>query len=330
MRSRLFLVLFLLINFHLSAQNKTVVLVSQFQNQSGKEYDWFAAGLSNTVLNDLSYLNELEIVSEQSRHRAMQELQFALSDLADQDKLKEVGKFLSADLILDGSFAVFNNQIRIWASLSQVENSSTKASIKIDGSFSDDNIWELQDKVVIDIINEAARRGLKGFYGRKVLASEEKSIRDKATENNQAFKLYSRALQVKYTNPRQALDLFKQALVLDPDYEDALYEAGLICLSILDDFKSAENYFLKLLEKNKNAKATVKLAKIKQKLAKIAYKRSQFRKAIRLLREANKDYKASHSTSSINYAYFQEDTAELFLAFDFFDEALQHLEVCPA
>jgi hypothetical protein len=52
-------------------------------------------------------------------------------------------------------------------------------------------------------------------------------------KNKKAYELYSQGLQLEDTNPKKALDLFLQALKLEPDYLDAMnmdWEYNITCI----------------------------------------------------------------------------------------------------
>ena len=59
------------------------VLVHPFENTGDKEYSWISAGMTDTVITDLTRIKDISVVSNQDRKKALEEMKFIFSSLAE-------------------------------------------------------------------------------------------------------------------------------------------------------------------------------------------------------------------------------------------------------
>ena len=181
------------------------VCVLPFANMSGDpEQEYFADGISEDIITDLSKVSALSVTSRNT----------AFSFKGRHVDLKQVARQLGVSHVLEGSVRKAGNRVRITAQL-------------IAGA-SDDHLWaERWDRDLDDIfalqdeISEAIVAALK----LKLFPAEKKAIEDRGTTSGEAYDLYlrARALARTYspTEILRAIETFRRALALDPDFAPA-------------------------------------------------------------------------------------------------------------
>ncbi|MBI3005649.1 MAG: protein kinase [Ignavibacteriales bacterium] len=192
-----------------ATEDRKSVAVLPFINLGDNEQDEsFSDGMTEDILTQLSKIGDLKVVSRSSIMRYK----------GTQKKSQEIGRELGVASILQGSIRRRGNRIRITGQL-------------IDAS-TDEQIWadsyDREMKDVFDIQSEVAKSIARALHA-KLSASEEANIEKKPTENVEAYGFYTRGRQYYYLYHRQdnerAIELFKKALELDPNY--ALAYSGL-------------------------------------------------------------------------------------------------------
>lgn len=216
------------------------VLVYPFENTGDKKYSWISTGLTDSVISDFAKINDVNVISDQDRKTAMKELEFARSGMVDESTIAELGKITGANIILTGSYQVIGEKIRVNAKLMNVETSKIENSIKLDGTI--DTIFDLEDKIVIGLLKETNKMNIADVKPIIIKDDILKKIEDKPTSNVSAYEFYSKGREVQDTNPVEALNFFRKALAIDPNYTSALTEAGFTAGNTLNYFSEAIDY----------------------------------------------------------------------------------------
>ncbi len=182
------------------------VAVLYFENQSGaKEDEYFRDGITEDIVTELSKIKQLEIFPRSEM-------------LAFRDKpvtAQQVGQQLGAAYVLEGSIRRAGNRVRITA---QLVEASTRHSV-----------WaERYDRQLEDVfaIQEEIARSIAQALRITLTPQEEQTIARKPTENPLAYDCYLRGRSyARRENMDYALQMFEQAIQLDPDF--ALAHAGI-------------------------------------------------------------------------------------------------------
>jgi serine/threonine protein kinase/Flp pilus assembly protein TadD len=182
------------------------VAVLYFENQSGaKEDEYFRDGITEDIVTELSKIKQLEIFPRSEM-------------LAFRDKpvtAQQVGQQLNAAYVLEGSIRRAGNRVRITA---QLVEASTRHSV-----------WaERYDRQLEDVfaIQEEIARSIAQALRITLTPQEEQTIARKPTENPLAYDCYLRGRSyARRENMDYALQMFEQAIQLDPDF--ALAHAGI-------------------------------------------------------------------------------------------------------
>jgi serine/threonine protein kinase/tetratricopeptide (TPR) repeat protein len=173
-----------------------------------KDQEAFCLGFADTLINSFSKIKDLRIPAKTS----------SFSFRGKEQDLKEIGEKLDVATVLMGSIWKVENKIRVSAQLVKIADESILWSSQFSREM--DDIFSIQDEISVEIA-----RQLKGT----LLGEEMESLTRRYTENAEAYNLYlqGRFFWEKRSEEgfNQALDCFKRAIELDPDY--ALAYAGL-------------------------------------------------------------------------------------------------------
>lgn len=178
------------------------IAVLPFINMSSDvENEYFSDGLSEELLNLLAKIPELQVAARTSS--------FTFKDRTDAD-IAEIARKLGVANVLEGSVRKSGNTVRITAQLIEAERGFHLWSETYDRSL--DDIFAVQDEIAAAIVNTLELTLLD-------------SVPESARTDSKAYSLYLRALTVGRQYSADALDesieLFRQALGIDPDYAPA-------------------------------------------------------------------------------------------------------------
>src|SRR5213596_1499042 len=187
------------------------IAVLPFENLSDdKENAYFADGIQDDVLTNLSKIGDLKVISRTS----------VMPYRGKASNVREIGKALGVATILEGSVRRVGNRVRVNVQLINASN--------------DEHLWaEDYDRDLTDVF--AIQTDLAQKIARELQAklspTEKAQIERKPTENSEAYFAFLQAHDF-YTRPdklrptvEKAEQLFEQATRLDPDFARAF--AGL-------------------------------------------------------------------------------------------------------
>ncbi len=200
--------------FH--ADNAASVVVLPFANMSGDaEQNYFADGITEDIITDLSGIGTLSVASR-SAGQVYRGADVSPSQIA-QD--------LGVHYLLEGSVRKFGNSVRISAQLIDAQNNRQIWAERFDRTF--DNIFELQSEISQAIVM-ALDINLTPLISERAGKS--------ATTSAEAYQCYLRGRNVfricGIDNYQLAYELFQRAVDLDPDYAQAYAGLG-NCAAIL-------------------------------------------------------------------------------------------------
>ena len=170
-----------------------------------KDQEWFCDGMSEEILNALVNVEELRVVARTST--------FAFK--GKHEDIREIGRKLNVETVLEGSVRKAGNRLRITAQLINVENGYHFLSERFDRDMED--VFAIQDEISLAIAET-----LKV----KLLQKEKTAIEKHPTEDIEAYNLY---LQGRYNYNKgdweKGLEYCQQAINKDPSF--ALAYAGI-------------------------------------------------------------------------------------------------------
>jgi TolB-like protein/Tfp pilus assembly protein PilF len=192
------------------------IAVLPFANLSAdKEQEYFCDGMAEDIINALTQVEGLRVVARTS----------AFAFKGKHQDIRQIGKELSVNSVLEGSVRKSGNRLRITAQLINVADGYHIWSEKFDRDLAD--VFAIQDEISLAIVEK-----LKV----KLLGDEKEKMLKRYTQNLEAYDLY---LKGRYHWNRRTPESLKKALAhfepvieKDPDY--ALAYAGLAdCYSML-------------------------------------------------------------------------------------------------
>jgi len=192
-----------------AAPSNRSIAVLPFENIGGPEEDEaFSNGITEDITTQLSKISELDVRSQTSAMR------YKKSSLG----IKEIGRELNAAHILVGSVRRADSTVRITARL-------------IDTA-TDKNIWadtfDRDSKEIFAIQSDIAQQ-IAAALKATLTPAEKERIEKKPTKDIRAYEYYVKGreyyFRYKKEENEQAIELFKKAIEIDPDY--ALAHAGL-------------------------------------------------------------------------------------------------------
>jgi TolB-like protein/Flp pilus assembly protein TadD len=187
------------------------IAVLPFQNLSDeKENAYFADGIQDDVLTNLSKIGDLKVISRTS----------VMPYRGKASNIREIGKALGVATILEGSVRRIGNRVRVNVQLINASN--------------DEHLWaEDYDRDLTDVfaIQTDLAQKIAGELRAKLSPTEKAQIERKPTENSEAYLAFLQAHDL-FTRPdkfradtEKAEQLFEKATRLDPDFAGAF--AGL-------------------------------------------------------------------------------------------------------
>lgn len=184
------------------------VAVLPFKNISNDpDQQFFADGLSEDLITDLSKIEGLPVISSTSS--------FAFGGA--NTPLTEIARKLDARYIVEGSVRRHDNALRISAKLVDTVSDSQVWADRFDGTNTD--VFVFQDRITAEIIE-----ALKVI----LTPSQKQAISARGTRNAEAYDAFMRGMRL--LSPRRSLDVeanrqaiqaFEEALKHDPDYAQA-------------------------------------------------------------------------------------------------------------
>jgi eukaryotic-like serine/threonine-protein kinase len=185
------------------------IAVLPFENYSdSKEDEYFSDGITEDITTQLSKISELQVCSRTS----------AMMYKKTTKGIREIGKELGVAAVLEGSVRRAANAVRITA---QLIDSNTDKQIWAE-------TYDREFKEIFTIQSDIAQQ-IAAALKATLTPAEKERIEKKPTKDIRAYEYYVKGREYYYRyrkdDNEQALELFKKALEVDPNY--ALAHAGL-------------------------------------------------------------------------------------------------------
>lgn len=134
-------------------ERKKTLLFQGFRNASidGSRYDPWRLGLPDMLTDDFVQSGMFRVVSEDARHRALNEMALQQSGMTDQQAI-DLGHVLGAEWILAGDFQVFEGQLSVNARVIDVSSTRILASSHRQGKLSE--FFQLSKDVSVALLQQ--------------------------------------------------------------------------------------------------------------------------------------------------------------------------------
>lgn len=255
-----------------AAEGRSVAVLPFDDLSAGEREAGIGVGLTETIIAQLSLVEELSVVSRTSV------MPYRETDLP----LPEIARRLGVRHVLEGSVQRWGDSVRIVAQLIRAETDRHVWAETFDRPFAD--IFEIQSEVADRIA---------GALETELAASTRERIEEKPTEDPAAYDLYLRGVQLSdrsRSDNRAAVELLRQAIQMDSTF--ALAHAGLAnaYMHRAQDFGYPHAWFDSALATARRAteldpelaQAHKELATAESQLGRVERAMSSFRRAIAL------------------------------------------------
>jgi len=173
-----------------------------------RDQDYFCEGLAEELINALTQVKGLNVAARTS----------SFSFKGKDEDIREIGKRLNVESVLEGSVQKAGNRLRITAQLISVSDGYHLWAERFERNMED--IFAVQDEISMAVVDKLKIKLLEG---------EKEKLTKRHTQNKEAYQLY---LKGRYhwnrRSPKdmiQAVDCFQRAMDKDPSY--ALPYAGI-------------------------------------------------------------------------------------------------------
>lgn len=217
------------------------IAVLPFKNWSGNDsLEYFVDGMTDEVIGRLTKVRSLDkVISRTSVFKYKESSQ----------NISEIAAELAVSYVLESSFQKVGNQMKIKLSLIEVATENSIWSDEVTGEWNSNDVFKIQESVAENVVKKM-----------KVNLSSDDitSIRQKPTDNDEAYHFFLRAEFHRHKNDNQsyinAISLYESAIALDEDFTlayvglaDIWMNGGLIWGLFPE--REAANQSQKLLEK---------------------------------------------------------------------------------
>jgi TolB-like protein/Tfp pilus assembly protein PilF len=183
------------------------IAVLPFENLSDeKENAYFADGIQDDVLTNLSKVGDLKVISRTS----------VMPYRGKASNVREIGKALGVGAILEGSVRRIGNRVRVNVQLINAENDEHMWAEDYDRDLTD--VFAIQTDLAQQIVRELQA---------KLSPMEKAQIERRPTENGEAYLAFMQGHEMFYradkfrSNTAKAEQLFEKATKLDPNFAGA-------------------------------------------------------------------------------------------------------------
>jgi TolB-like protein len=211
---------------HPKRETENSIAVLPFVNMSeDPSQEFFCDGMSEEIINALSHVGGLKVIARTS----------AFMFKGKQEDMREIGKKLDVETLLEGSVRKAGNRLRITAQLIKVSDGSHLWSERYDRELTD--VFAIQDEMAVAIV---------GNLKVSLIGKQKKALLRRHTENFEANILYLRGRKSRQQKDLEgfnnALKFLNEAIELDPEFSLAYAEIaftyvlmGWFCLTLVND-----------------------------------------------------------------------------------------------
>ena len=192
--------------------DKSIAVLPFTSLSDEKENAYFADGIQDDVLTNLSKIGDLKVISRTS----------VMPYRGKESNVREIGKALGVATILEGSVRRIGNRVRVNVQLISAEN--------------DEHIWaEDYDRELTDVfaIQTDLAQKIASELRAKLSPSEKAQIERRPTENGEAYLAFVQANNLgcaleDFDKLKQSEQLYERAIQLDPNFALALARSSLV------------------------------------------------------------------------------------------------------
>jgi adenylate cyclase len=224
-------------NIGLSENNVSIAVIPFANNSGNSEKDYFASGMTEYLITDLSRISGLTVIARTS----------VMGYSSASANIKEISKDLNVRYVLTGSVQINGDRVRVAVQLSDAVSNIQLWADRFERKMN--NIFQVQDEMTQQIVAALVARltgegQTKPAQDYELLVKEAASLKQsmdswRGTNNIEAYDSYIRgnALYTTITKEGNVLArrMFQRAIDIDPKFSEA-YSA--IALTYVDDYRN--------------------------------------------------------------------------------------------
>ncbi|MFC2157870.1 protein kinase [Acidobacteriota bacterium] len=216
---------------------KSIVVLPFDDMSPGKDNEYFSDGLTEEIISDLSLIHDLLVISRSS----------AMTYKGTKKKIKEIGKELNVQYVLEGSVRKAGSNLRITAQLINATKDTHIWANKYSGTL--DDVFDIQEKVSRSIVDALSLK--LGPKADNTIAERPidniKAYEFYLKANSETFKFTEEAINQAIQNIHHALDIIGDNVLLYSSMAYAHFHMVNIGAKQEDYLVKAENYVNKAL-----------------------------------------------------------------------------------
>ena len=190
-------------------ENQSIAVLPFINLSQDKDAEIFRDGMTDDILTNLSKIKELHVSSRISVMRYKNT----------KKSISEIAKELGVEYLLEGSIRKYGNKIRVTAQLINANSDELLLSENYDKTITD--IFAIQTELSEEIVEA---------LDLNISFEEQKSIEIVPERNIEAYKLLlqgkNEADKRNVESLRKSIELFQQAIAIDPNYAEAYAEVA--------------------------------------------------------------------------------------------------------
>ncbi|MEJ2495135.1 MAG: tetratricopeptide repeat protein [Ignavibacteriaceae bacterium] len=215
-----------------SAKEDKTIAVLPFENiSSDKETDYFADGLTEELIINLSKIKEVSVLARTT----------TMQYKGTKKDIKTIGRELNIRYIIEGSVRKFQDDLRISVQFIDVTKGTQLWGETYKGKLAD--VFDIQEKVSKQVVDALMV---------KLTPMEKVVLEKRATVHAEAFDYYLKARDFLYrrtkSNVQIAIQLFQKAIELDVRYAAAYAGMGEAYANLYQNFESKDVWLDKAIE----------------------------------------------------------------------------------
>jgi eukaryotic-like serine/threonine-protein kinase len=205
-----------------------------FRNASGDStLDWLGPSLAEMLRTDIGRSASLRTVPSDRLHQILRDLRISADSTFDPATLRKLAKFSNADTVLWGQYLKFGNEIRIDATLEDVQR---QRSIALKAQAPSQSGLQ----AAIDQLAQSIREGLA--LSSDALAELKATAFKPSTQSLEALRAYNEGLLLaRQGKHSEALDKYKGAIQADPEFALAYAKLGQTYAALGYDTEAEQN-----------------------------------------------------------------------------------------
>jgi adenylate cyclase len=263
-------------------QVSTIAVLPFADMSPERDQDYLCEGLAEELINALTHIDGLRVVSRTAA------FQFR-STGAD---IKEIGRQLGVETLLEGSVRKSGNKLRVTVQLIEVPSGYHRWSQRFDRLLED--VFAIQDAIAQSVV--ASLRG-------SLLSRREKQALQRPQTGGEAYEYYLRGRQylprMSEGDLKRSREMFEKAIELDANYSPAYAGLAMVHATLYEWFGSSEQDFVAA------DRATKRALELTPELAEAHVARGFTLSQVRRYDEASEEFEeAIRLTPTLFDAYF--------------------------